>query len=469
MAVSVFDLFSVGIGPSSSHTVGPMRAAHAFIAHLVREGQLPAVESIRVDVYGSLAATGRGHGTFTAIMLGLEGFEPESILPAQVDSRLADMDETGVLRLAEQLGHRKDLDYRVEDMIQHPLTVLPRHTNGVKFIALDAQGNELSNETFFSVGGGFIVREGAEERIEANLEKKLNQQPYPFTTAAKLLEYCQETGKSIAEIMMANEEAYRTREEIRSGLVHIYEVMEECKNSALERTGVLPGGLKVRRRAPEWHERLRKEDKDRDPVYWQEWINLVALAVNEENASGGRVVTAPTNGAAGIIPAVLFYATHYAPGAKYWNQEEKHDAVVNFLLTAGAVGILYKKNASISGAEVGCQGEVGSACAMAAAGLAEVLGATPAQVENAAEIGLEHNLGLTCDPVGGLVQVPCIERNAIAASKAVNAAKMALMGDGRHHVSLDEVIITMRETGRDMSDKYKETSMGGLAVNVVEC
>ncbi|WP_404286693.1 L-serine ammonia-lyase [Glutamicibacter arilaitensis] len=469
MAVSVFDLFSVGIGPSSSHTVGPMRAAHAFIAQVIREGKIEALESLRIDVYGSLAATGRGHGTFTAIMLGLEGFEPEAILPTQVDERLAQMETTGILRLGSRLDVHKDLNYKVSDMIQHPLTVLPRHTNGVKFIALDAAGTELLNETFFSVGGGFIVREGAEERIEKNIEEKVKQQPYPFTTAARLMEHSENTGKSISEIMMANEETFRTREEIRSGLVHIYEVMEQCKEASLERTGVLPGGLKVRRRAPEWHERLRKEDKDRDPVYWQEWINLVALAVNEENASGGRVVTAPTNGAAGIIPAVLFYATHYAPGAKYWNKEEKDDAVVRFLLTAGAVGVLYKEQASISGAEVGCQGEVGSASSMAAGGLAEILGGTPAQVENAAEIAMEHNLGLTCDPIGGLVQIPCIERNAIAASKAVNAAKMALMGDGQHHVTLDEVIITMRETGKDMSDKYKETAMGGLAVNVVEC
>lgn len=469
MAISVFDLFSVGIGPSSSHTVGPMRAAHAFIAHLLKQGHLEQLESLRVDVYGSLAATGRGHGTFTAILLGLEGFEPETILPAQVDERLADIEGGGALRLAEQLGARKDIAYSVPDMIQHPLTILPRHTNGVKFAALDAEGNTLAEETYYSVGGGFIVKDGAEERIEKNLEEKAKAQPYPFTTAAQLLDYCAETGKSIAEIMLANEETWRTREEIYAGLVHIYSVMEQCKDSALERTGVLPGGLNVRRRAPEWHARLRKEDKDRDPVYWQEWINLVALAVNEENASGGRVVTAPTNGAAGIIPAVLFYATHYAPGAKFWNEEERNEAVVKFLLTAGAVGVLYKEQASISGAEVGCQGEVGSASSMAAGGLAEVLGGTPAQVENAAEIAMEHNLGLTCDPIGGLVQIPCIERNAIAASKAVNAAKMALMGDGQHHVTLDEVIITMRETGKDMSDKYKETAMGGLAVNVVEC
>ncbi|MCW4463898.1 L-serine ammonia-lyase [Glutamicibacter sp. MNS18] len=469
MAISVFDLFSVGIGPSSSHTVGPMRAAHAFIAHVLKRGVLEDLESLKVDVYGSLAATGRGHGTFTAILLGLEGFEPESILPSQVDERLADIEDGGPLRLADQLGARKDISYAVPDMIQHPLTILPRHTNGVKFAAVDAAGNTLLEETYYSVGGGFIVKDGAEERVEKSLEEKAKSVPYPFTTAEQLLDYSAETGKSFAEIMMANEETWRTREEIHAGLVHIYQVMEQCKDSALERTGVLPGGLNVRRRAPEWHERLRKEDKDRDPVYWQEWINLVALAVNEENASGGRVVTAPTNGAAGIIPAVLFYATHYAPGAKFWNEEERNEAVVKFLLTAGAVGVLYKEQASISGAEVGCQGEVGSASSMAAGGLAEVLGGTPAQVENAAEIAMEHNLGLTCDPIGGLVQIPCIERNAIAASKAVNAAKMALMGDGQHHVTLDEVIITMRETGKDMSDKYKETAMGGLAVNVVEC
>lgn len=469
MAISVFDLFSVGIGPSSSHTVGPMRAAHAFIAHVVKQDLMGALANIKVDVYGSLAATGRGHGTFTAILLGMEGYEPESILPDQVDERLADIEAGGPLRLADQLGARKDLQYAVPDMIQHPLTILPRHTNGVKFAALDSAGKSLLEETYYSVGGGFIVKDGAEDRVEKSLEEKAKSVPYPFTTAKELLDYSAVTGKSFAQIMLANEETWRSREEIYAGLVHIYKVMEDCKDSALERTGVLPGGLNVRRRAPEWHERLRKEDKDRDPVYWQEWINLVALAVNEENASGGRVVTAPTNGAAGIIPAVLFYATHYAPGAKFWNEEEKNEAVVKFLLTAGAVGVLYKEQASISGAEVGCQGEVGSASSMAAGGLAEVLGGTPAQVENAAEIAMEHNLGLTCDPIGGLVQIPCIERNAIAASKAVNASKMALMGDGQHHVTLDEVIITMRETGKDMSDKYKETAMGGLAVNVVEC
>jgi L-serine dehydratase len=319
------------------------------------------------------------------------------------------------------------------------------------------------------VGGGFIVRDGEEDAAARELDASKEELPYPFRTAAGLLEHCRNTGLGISDIMMLNEKVSRSEEDIRAGLLHIWQVMEECKDSAIKREGVLPGGLNVRRRAPDWHDRLRKEDKDRDHKYWQEWVNLVALAVNEENASGGRVVTAPTNGAAGIIPAVMFYATHYAPGMDEATQADKEDVIVKFLLAAAAVGVLYKEQASISGAEVGCQGEVGSASSMAAAGLAEVMGGSPAQVENAAEIAMEHNLGLTCDPIGGLVQVPCIERNAIGAAKAVNAAKMALWGDGTHRVSLDEVIITMRETGKDMSSKYKETAMGGLAVNVVEC
>jgi L-serine dehydratase len=354
-------------------------------------------------------------------------------------------------------------------MILHPLTVLPRHTHGMKFAVSDAGGNVLHEATFFSVGGGFIVREGEEDAALQELEESKKELPLPFRTAAELLGRCQSKGLSIADIMLVNERASRSEEEIREGLLHIYSVMEACVEVSLKREGLLPGGLKVRRRAPDWHERLLKEDKDRDPKYWQEWVNLIALAVNEENASGGRVVTAPTNGAAGIIPAVLYYALHFAPGMDQASQEDRDDVVVKFLLTAGAVGVLYKEQASISGAEVGCQGEVGSASSMAAAGLAEVMGGTPAQVENAAEIAMEHNLGLTCDPIGGLVQVPCIERNAIAAAKAINAAKMALWGDGSHRVSLDEVIVTMRETGKDMSSKYKETAMGGLAVNVVEC
>ncbi|WP_285242057.1 L-serine ammonia-lyase [Pseudarthrobacter sp. fls2-241-R2A-127] len=479
MAVGVFDLFSIGIGPSSSHTVGPMRAAAVFAEELKASGKLPEVASLRVDLYGSLAATGHGHGTMTAILLGLEGFHPELILPAEVEERLASIAETGVVNLAGAVA----LPYGVGDMVLRPLTVLPRHTNGMTFTVTDDAGSVVRAATFFSVGGGFIVREGEEDAARQELEASKEELPLPFRTAAELLEHCAVTGLGIADVMLVNEKASRTVEEIRSGLLHIWSVMEACVAASLKRDGVLPGGLKVRRRAPDWFERLKKECADGqdtdadaawdagpfDPRYWQEWVNLVALAVNEENASGGRVVTAPTNGAAGIIPAVLFYALHFAPGMDTATQEDRDGVVVRFLLAAAAVGVLYKEQASISGAEVGCQGEVGSASSMAAAGLAEVMGGSPAQVENAAEIAMEHNLGLTCDPIGGLVQVPCIERNAIAAAKAINAAKMALWGDGTHRVSLDEVIITMRETGKDMSHKYKETAMGGLAVNVVEC
>lgn len=483
MAVGVFDLFSIGIGPSSSHTVGPMRAAAVFAEELKGLGVLAEVASLRVDLYGSLAATGHGHGTMTAVLLGLEGFHPELILPAEVEERLASIAETGILNLAGSVA----LPYGVKDMVLRPLTVLPRHTNGMTFTVCDASGEVLHAATFFSVGGGFIVREGEEDAAQQELDASKEDLPLPFRTAAELLGHCAVTGLGIADVMLVNEKASRDEEEIRAGLLRIWSVMEGCVAASLKREGVLPGGLKVRRRAPDWYGRLKKEsaggpDRSReedpdgawdagpfDPRYWQEWVNLVALAVNEENASGGRVVTAPTNGAAGIIPAVLFHALHFAPGMDQATQEDRDDVVVKFLLAAGAVGVLYKEQASISGAEVGCQGEVGSASSMAAAGLAEVMGGTPAQVENAAEIAMEHNLGLTCDPIGGLVQVPCIERNAIAAAKAINAAKMALWGDGTHRVSLDEVIITMRETGKDMSSKYKETAMGGLAVNVVEC
>jgi L-serine dehydratase len=465
VAIGVFDLFKVGIGPSSSHTVGPMRAAAVFVEELQSAGCLDRVAGIRVDLYGSLAATGRGHGTMTAVLLGLEGHYPDLVLPDQVEERLAAMAETGQIRLADSVP----LAYAADDMILHPLTILDRHTNGIKFAVIDAAGELLHAATFFSVGGGFIVREGEEDAALAELDQSHDGLPLPFRTAAELLEHCAARNLRFSEVMLVNELDSRTEEEVRAGLKHIWEVMEGCVESSLNREGLLPGGLKVRRRAPDWHDRLLKEDKDRDPKYWQEWVNLIALAVNEENASGGRVVTAPTNGAAGIIPAVLYYALNYAPGMEHATQEDKDDVVVRFLLAAGAVGVLYKEQASISGAEVGCQGEVGSASSMAAAGLAEVMGGSPAQVENAAEIAMEHNLGLTCDPIGGLVQVPCIERNAIAAAKAINATKMALWGDGEHRVSLDEVIITMRETGKDMSTKYKETAMGGLAVNVVEC
>ncbi|WP_024366545.1 L-serine ammonia-lyase [Arthrobacter sp. TB 26] len=475
MAVGVFDLFSIGIGPSSSHTVGPMRAAAVFAEELKTSGVLDGVTGLRVDLYGSLAATGHGHGTMTAILLGLEGFHPELILPEEVEERLATIAATGTLQLAGAGdGTGVPLPYGVKDMVLRPLTILPRHTNGMTFTVSGADGGVLHSATFFSVGGGFIVREGEEDAALKELDESKKELPLPFRTAAELLGRCQSKGLSIGEIMFVNERAARTEAEIREGLLHIYSVMEGCVEVSLKREGLLPGGLKVRRRAPDWHERLMKEtqgqDPDyRDPKYWQEWVNLIALAVNEENASGGRVVTAPTNGAAGIIPAVLYYALHFAPGMDKATQTDRDDVVVKFLLTAAAIGVLYKEQASISGAEVGCQGEVGSASSMAAAGLAEVMGGTPQQVENAAEIAMEHNLGLTCDPIGGLVQIPCIERNAIAAAKAINAAKMALWGDGTHRVSLDEVIVTMRETGKDMSSKYKETAMGGLAVNVVEC
>jgi len=486
MTISIFDLLKVGIGPSSSHTVGPMRAARRFVMEeLADDHVLARIESLQVDLYGSLAATGRGHGTFTAVLLGLEGWDPETILPDQVDDRLAAMEASGTIKLAAQRhdGGGREIPLRVEDFIQRPLTVMDRHTNAMTLTARDAAGGEVAKEIYYSIGGGFVLSESDAVASDASLGEALadpdTQVPYPFTTSAALMEHCVRSGLPVSRVMMANERAlYRTRHggteeqaeaDITARVLHLWKVMEECKNSALEREGHLPGGLKVRRRAPDWHARMWKDDPGRTHAYWQEWVNLVALAVNEENASGGRVVTAPTNGAAGIIPAVGFYATHYGPGASYAGEEDREGIAVRFLLTAAAVGVLYKEQASISGAEVGCQGEVGSASSMAAAGLCEVLGGSPMQVENAAEIAMEHNLGLTCDPIAGLVQVPCIERNAMAATKAVNAARMALMGDGDHRVSLDEVIVTMRETGKDMSSKYKETALGGLAVNVVEC
>ncbi|KUG60452.1 L-serine ammonia-lyase [Nesterenkonia jeotgali] len=485
MTISIFDLLRVGIGPSSSHTVGPMRAARRFVTEQLSSAEaLARTETVQVDLYGSLAATGRGHGTFTAVLLGLEGWDPETILPEQVDARLAAMEASGTVQLgAEHHETGKEIPLRVEDFIQRPLTVMDRHTNAMTLTARDAAGEQVAKEIYYSIGGGFVLSESDAVASDASLGEALAtpeaELPYPFTTSAQLMEHCARSGLPVSRVMLANERAlHRARhgggeaeaeQEITDQVLHLWQVMEDCKNSALEREGHLPGGLKVRRRAPDWHARMWKDDPGRTHAYWQEWVNLVALAVNEENASGGRVVTAPTNGAAGIIPAVGFYATHYGPGASYAGEEDREDIAVRFLLTAAAVGVLYKEQASISGAEVGCQGEVGSASSMAAAGLCEVLGGSPMQVENAAEIAMEHNLGLTCDPIAGLVQVPCIERNAMAATKAVNAARMALMGDGEHRVSLDEVIVTMRETGKDMSSKYKETALGGLAVNVVEC
>ncbi|WP_345436301.1 L-serine ammonia-lyase [Microbacterium gilvum] len=449
--IGVFDLFTIGIGPSSSHTVGPMRAAAEFVARLA---QPPA--AVAVDLYGSLAATGAGHGTLAAVLVGLEGRQPDGVSAAEVAERIARIEADGTVRI----GDATPVPLRTEDIRLHPLTVHGRHTNAMRFAALRGDGSVAEEAVYYSVGGGFIVRDG-EEREQADD----GVVPHPFSTAAELLAHCEAEGASIADIALRNEAALRAPEDVRAGILRIRDAMVECYTAGTRTEGMLPGGLGVVRRAPAWRARLAVEDPDRSPLFAQEWINLVALAVNEENAAGGRVVTAPTNGAAGIIPAVLHHAAHYTPRAT----GSHDDIAVEFLLTAAAIGSIYKQRASISGAEVGCQGEVGSASSMAAGALAAILGGTPAQVENAAEIAMEHNLGLTCDPVGGLVQIPCIERNAIASGKAVNAAKMAMWGDGTHRVSLDTVIETMRQTGRDMSEKYKETAMAGLAVNVVEC
>jgi L-serine dehydratase len=458
MALSALDMFSVGIGPSSSHTVGPMRAAALFIDGLRSAGALGSVERVQAELFGSLGATGHGHGSDKAVILGLQGELPESVDTDTADARVAQASAEGKLLLA---GERYIAFSRERDVVMHRRRSLPAHPNGMVFRAYDGEGALLREGTFYSVGGGFVVDEdavGADRIVEDS-----TQLPYPFTTGAQLLEHCRREGKRVSDIMLANELAWRTEEELRAELLHIWAVMKQCVHNGCTRTEkLLPGGLKVPRRAPKLLADLEAANDETDPIRAMDWVNLFALAVNEENASGGRIVTAPTNGAAGIVPAVLHYYEKFIPGAD-------DDGVVRFLLTAAAVGILFKENASISGAEVGCQGEVGSACAMAAGGLCEVLGGTPEQVENAAEIGIEHNLGLTCDPVGGLVQIPCIERNAVASNKAINAARIALRGDGSHKVSLDKAIKTMRETGADMKVKYKETSRGGLAVNVIEC
>ncbi|MGV9763503.1 L-serine ammonia-lyase [Micromonospora tulbaghiae] len=455
--ISVFDLFSVGIGPSSSHTVGPMRAARTFVAGLKADGQLADVARVRAELFGSLGATGHGHGSDRAVLLGLEGEVPETVDTDSVGPRVERIRTQRRLDLFGSQGIDFDPD---TDLVLHRRRSLPYHPNGMTFAAYDAAGNEVRTRTYYSVGGGFVVDEAAAgaDRIKADTTRVR----HPFLTGAELLTVTSETGLSISEVMLANELSWRSEADVRAGLLEIWRVMRECVENGCTRDGVLPGGLKVRRRAAEMRRSLEAETGSQDPLRAMDWVTLFALAVNEENAAGGRVVTAPTNGAAGIIPAVLHYYTRFVPGAS-------EEGVVRFLLAAGAIGVLFKENASISGAEVGCQGEVGSACSMAAAGLAEALGGTPEQVENAAEIGMEHNLGLTCDPVGGLVQIPCIERNAVASIKAITAARLALRGDGVHHVSLDKVIKTMRETGADMKVKYKETARGGLAVNVIEC
>jgi len=457
MALSALDLYSIGIGPSSSHTVGPMRAARRFVQSLDDTGILQRTSRVRAQLYGSLGATGRGHGSDKAVILGLQGEDPETVDTASVEQRMMDARDTGQLRLAGT--HPVDFAFD-EDLLLHRRISLPAHPNGMTFEAFDGTGESLSLRTYYSVGGGFVVDEDAAGANRIVVDT--TEVPYPFTTGRELLAHCATQGLSVSEIMLANECSWRTEAEVRSRLLHLWAVMQDCVNAGCRHSGILPGGLKVRRRAPALFDELTTEEDSTDPLRAMEWVNLFALAVNEENASGGRVVTAPTNGAAGIIPAVLHYYAKFVPGAD-------DDGVVRLLLAAAAIGILIKENASISGAEVGCQGEIGSACAMAAAGLCEVLGGTPTQVENAAEVGMEHNLGLTCDPIGGLVQIPCIERNAIGSVKAINAARLALRGDGEHKVSLDKVIRTMRQTGADMKSKYKETSRGGLAVNVIEC
>ncbi len=452
----MFDLFSIGIGPSSSHTVGPMRAARTFALGLETDGVLPDVARVRAELFGSLGATGHGHGSDRAVILGFAGEAPETVDTATVGDRAAAVRESGRVAL---LG-KHEVALADDDLVLHRRSSLPFHPNGMKFFAYSDAGQCLRERTYYSVGGGFVVDEAAAgaDRIKAD-DTEL---PYPFTSGAQLLDRCRESGLPVSAVMLANETAWRPEAEVREGLLRIWAVMQECVVNGCTHEGTLPGGLKVPRRAPELYRLLCSEPYSTDPLRVMDWVDLFALAVNEENAAGGRVVTAPTNGAAGIVPAVLHYFIRFVPGAT-------DDGVVRFLLAAGAIGVLYKENASISGAEVGCQGEVGSACSMAAGALCEVLGGSPDQVENAAEIGMEHNLGLTCDPVGGLVQVPCIERNAMASVKAINAARIALRGDGRHIVSLDKVIKTMRETGADMKIKYKETARGGLAVNVIEC
>jgi L-serine dehydratase len=435
-----------------------MRAAKLFTDGLAAEGLLAHVTRVKSQLFGSLGATGHGHGSDKAVILGLQGESPDTVDTDLADARVADAAREGKLNLAGSMPIGFDKD---ADVILHRRKSLPAHPNGMTFTAYRADGSVIKEGTFYSVGGGFVINEHAAgtDRIVQDSTPL----PYPFTTGGQLLEHCRREGLRISDIMLANELSWRTEEELRSELLHIWSVMQDCVRNGCQRTEpVLPGGLRVPRRAPKLHAELSASTDETDPMRAMDWVNLFALAVNEENASGGRIVTAPTNGAAGIVPAVLHYYEKFIPGAS-------DDGVVRFLLAAAAVGILFKENASISGAEVGCQGEVGSACSMAAAGLCEVLGGTPEQVENAAEVGIEHNLGLTCDPVGGLVQIPCIERNAIASNKAINAARMAMHGDGSHKVSLDKAIKTMRETGADMKVKYKETSRGGLAVNVIEC
>ncbi|WP_287145890.1 L-serine ammonia-lyase [Aeromonas sp.] len=459
--ISVFDLFSIGIGPSSSHTVGPMRASCTFVKELKRQGLLPRIERVEVECYGSLGQTGKGHGTGKAIILGLAGFEPESVDIETIPAFLSEVDRNQSLLLA---GEQPCQFARSGAIIFNRRKTLPAHSNGMTLRAFASETLQFE-QTYYSVGGGFIIEEShfANAKEEAARFDAAHPIPYPFESGAQLLAHCQESGLSISGLMLANEKVFRSEQEIKAGLRKIWQAMQACVERGCRSEGVLPGGLKVKRRAPALHRQLSCETNfNKDPLMVIEWVDLFALAVNEENAAGGRVVTAPTNGAAGIIPAVLHYYDRFV-------RKVDDELLLSYFLTAAAIGILYKKNASLSGAEVGCQGEVGVACSMAAGALTEILGGSPAIVENAAEIGMEHNLGLTCDPVGGLVQVPCIERNAMGAVKAINASRLALRGTGEHKVSLDKVIKTMWETGNDMKTKYKETARGGLAVNITEC
>ena len=454
MSLSVFDIFKIGIGPSSSHTMGPMNAARSFVELLAARDLLSPTSQVSAQLYGSLALTGRGHCTDRAILLGLEGMSPDTIDSAAVESALHRIRTNGRIRLAGR--HEIAFDEPL-NLLFHMDQVLPGHSNGMRFTAHDSALHVLAREEYYSIGGGFIVRAGA----EANVSAARREPPFEFNSGARLLELARAQGLEIHELMLARERTWRTDAEIRSGLLRIWQVMQECVRRGFEAQGLLPGVLGVRRRAPKLYRQLMSGDP-MSPMHALDWVNVFALAVNEENAAGGQVVTAPTNGAAGIVPAVLHYYRRFEAGAD-------DDGVIRFLLTAAAMGMLYKQNASISGAEMGCQGEVGVACSMAAAGLVSALNGSNEQIENAAEIGMEHNLGLTCDPVAGLVQIPCIERNAMGSVKAINAARLAMRGDGSHKVSLDQVIATMRQTGHDMSTIYKETSQGGLAVNVPEC
>ena len=456
MALSVLDIFKVGLGPSSSHTMGPMNAACAFVHDLAQQGLLERTARVGVQLYGSLALTGLGHCTDRAVLLGLEGHRPDEVEPEAVDTTLARIRASGRIRL----GGVREIEFDEPlDLLLHRDQTLPLHTNGMRFTAMAADGSVLHRDEIYSTGGGFIVR--ASEFGRMSTDSPATAVPFPFESGRDLLAACRGQGLEVHELVMANERAFRSDAETTAGLLRIWAVMNDCIERGFRATGLLPGVLKVKRRAARLN-RMLVETAEHRPLGVMDWVNAFALAVNEENAAGGRVVTAPTNGAAGIVPAVIAYYRRFEPGAS-------DEGIVRFLLVAGAIGMLYKRNASISGAEMGCQGEVGVACSMAAAGLVAALNGTNEQVENAAEIGMEHNLGLTCDPIAGLVQIPCIERNAMGAVKAINAARLAMRGDGTHKVSLDQVIATMRQTGRDMSVIYKETSQGGLAVNVPEC